>query len=112
MERLTRPSIVSISSAVPSENLGDLCMKMDFCDEFYMCEGCPVKKLIDRLCEYEETGLTPEQIAEMKKSANIKRCRRKRIVGVPKNADRNMIDYGCSRETVAKALKTLKKFKH
>lgn len=91
MNRLTEHSEFSINSAVPSENLGDLCLKMEFCDEFDFCEGCPVKRMMDRLCEYEDTELEPKEIVEMKKSANIKRCQRKGIVGVPKTGDRIII---------------------
>lgn len=89
LERLTKRSNIAMS--VPSENLGDLCMRMDFCDEFDFCIGCPVKKLMDRLCEYEDTGFTPEQIMEMKKSADIKKCQRKDVLGVPKNYDGTFI---------------------
>lgn len=85
MERLTKRSSIFKNKAVPSEKLGDLCMRMDFCDEFDFCIGCPVKKLIDRLCEYEDTGLTPKQIDKTKKSANINKCQRKGIVGVSKS---------------------------
>ncbi len=41
------------------------------------------REVLHKLCEYEETGFTPEQIMEMKKSANIKKCQRTRIVIVP-----------------------------
>lgn len=91
MNRLTEHSEFCINSAVPSENLGDLCLKMEFCDEFDFCEGCPVKRIMDRLCEYEDTELEPKEIVEMKKAANIKRCQRKGIVGVPKNGNRTII---------------------
>lgn len=85
MDRLTEHSKLVVDGGVPSKNLGDLCLKMNFCDEFDFCEECPVKKIMDRLCEYEDTGLTPEEIMEMKKSANIKKCQRKGIVGVSKS---------------------------
>lgn len=85
MDRLTKHSKLVIDGGVPSENLGDLCLKMNFCDEFDFCEGCPVKKIMDRLCEYEDTGLTPEEVFTMKKSANINKCQRKGIVGVSKS---------------------------
>lgn len=52
---------------------------------------CDVRTVLYRLCEYEETGLTPEEIIEMKETANIKRCQRKGIVGVPKNSNRTII---------------------
>lgn len=91
MNRLTEHSKFCINRAVPSENLGDLCLKMEFCDEFDFCEGCPVKRIMDRLCEYEDTELEPKEIVEMKKAANIKRCQRKGIVGIPKNGNRTII---------------------
>lgn len=52
---------------------------------------CDVRTVLYRLCEYEDTGLTPEEIIEMKETANIKRCQRKGIVGVPKNSNRTII---------------------
>lgn len=42
------------------------------------------RKALERLCKYEDTGLTPEEIIEMKKSAN-KKCQRKGIIGAPKS---------------------------
>lgn len=91
MDRLTKHSKLVVDGAVPSENLGDLCLKMDFCDEFDFCEGCPVKKIMDRLCEYEDTGLTPEEIFTMKKSANINKCQRKYVMDMPKIYDGTII---------------------
>lgn len=85
MNRLTEHSRFFINSVVPSKNLGDLCTRMKFCDEFDFCDGCPVKRIMDRLCEYEDTDLEPKEIVEMKKAANIKRCQRKGIVGAPKS---------------------------
>lgn len=49
------------------------------------------REILKRLCDYENTGLTPEEIVEMKKSANIKKCQRKGIVGVPKNSNRTIV---------------------
>lgn len=49
-----------------------------------------VRKVLRRLCEYEDTDLEPKEIVEMKKSAN-KKCQRKCIVGVPKNNNRTII---------------------
>ena len=51
------------------------------------------REILKRLCDYENTGLTPEEIFEMKKSANIKKCQRKGIVGVPKNSDRTIAEF-------------------
>ena len=30
------------------------------------CTNCPIKKAVDRLAAYEDTGLTPEEIIELK----------------------------------------------
>lgn len=49
------------------------------------------REVLHKLCEYEETGLTPEQIMEMKKSANIKKCQRKDVMDVPKIYDGTII---------------------
>lgn len=107
MERLTQRRN---DTPVPNKALGDLCWRMSFCEEFEFCEGCPVGKLINRLCEYEETGLTPNDIEKLKKSANIKRCQRKGIVGIPKSG--KIITYGCSGEMIAKAIKEISKLSH
>lgn len=47
--------------------------------------------VLKRLCEYEDTGLKPKEIIGIKESANIKRCQRKGIVGMPKNGDKTII---------------------
>lgn len=82
MEKLTQRRN---DTPVPNKTLGDLCWRMSFCEEFEFCEGCPVGKLINRLCEYEETGLTPNDIEKLKKSADAKtKNQRIRIVGMVK----------------------------
>lgn len=35
------------------------------------------REVLQKLCEYEETGLSPDEVVKLKKSANIKRCQRK-----------------------------------
>lgn len=45
--------------------------------------------------------LNPDEIIKLKKSANIKRCQRKF----------NLINYGYTREDIAKAIKRIKKIK-
>lgn len=82
MERLTTHSKRS-NCPIPSEALGDVCMKINFCEDFDFCDGCPVKTMLTRLCEYEDTGLTPNQIENMKKIRQQKICQRT-IVGIPK----------------------------
>lgn len=59
------------------------------------------REVLQRLCEYEESGLSPEEIIKLKKSANIKRCQRKC----------NLINYGYTREDITKAIKRIKKIK-
>lgn len=59
------------------------------------------REVLQKLCEYEETGLSPDEVVELKKSANIKRCQRKC----------NLINYGYTREDIAKAIKRIKKIK-
>lgn len=47
------------------------------------CDNCNINKLIQRLCEYEDTGMTPEEIADlrtMKRMGNIKNEARKRKI--------------------------------
>ncbi len=73
MERLTAHSKPS-GSPIPSEALGDICLEMDFCDNFDFCAGCPIGRLINLLCEYEDTGLTPKQIENLKKIHKLSKC--------------------------------------
>lgn len=82
MERLTTRSSLA-GSPVPSEVLGDICMRMDFCDEYDFCEDCPIGRLLNKLCEYEDTCLTPQQIGNMKKIRQHGKCQRT-VVGIPK----------------------------
>ena len=44
-----------------------------------------IDMVLKRLCEYEDTGLKPKEIIEMKENVNVKICMRKRIVGAPKS---------------------------
>ena len=78
MERLTDHSAYNGTPMPNKDTIGDPCMMMSFYDDFDFCEGCPVKKMIDRLCSYEDTGLTPEEIIELKKRITTiedERCR-------------------------------------
>lgn len=84
MKRLTKRSG---ETAVPSEILGDFCMKMNFCDDFDFCRNCPVGMMMDRLCEYEDTGLEPQEILELKQISKNRKCQRKCTVDVLKNVD-------------------------
>lgn len=53
------------------DTVGDICMKITFCDDYDFCEGCPIKAMIDRLCEYEDIGLTPAGIEYLKSRSLI-----------------------------------------
>lgn len=76
MERLTDHSAYNGTPVPNRDTIGDLCLMMSFCDDYDFCEGCPVKKMMDRLCAYEDTGLTPEEIAELKEKKNTAKVRR------------------------------------
>lgn len=65
MDRLTTHSHKT-GSAVPSERLGDICLRVIGCDDYDFCEGCPIREMLNKLCAYEDTGLTPEQINQAK----------------------------------------------
>ena len=39
------------------------------------------REVLQKLCEYEETGLSPDEVVKLKKSANIKRCQRSTEAG-------------------------------
>ena len=43
------------------------------------CEDCGINKIISKLWEYEETGLTPEQVAAMKQELIDERYRHDRL---------------------------------
>ena len=64
MDRLTTHSHKT-GSAVPSARLGDICLRINGCDDYDFCEGCPINELLTKLCAYEDTGLTPEQIKQI-----------------------------------------------
>lgn len=66
MDRLTTHS-PRTGSAIPSKQLGDICLRISGCENYDFCEGCPINELLTRLCAYEDTGLTPEQIELLKK---------------------------------------------
>ena len=60
--RLTRRNEVGVGSWADR----DYCADMEtVCNKFNGCGNCPVARLIDRLCEYEETGFEPEDINKM-----------------------------------------------
>lgn len=61
MDRLTKRS-ERTGSAVPGEQLGDICLRVSGCEKFDFCEECPIGLILTKLCEYEDTGLTPAQI--------------------------------------------------
>lgn len=61
MERLTQRS-PKTGAATPSDSIGDICFHFCDCESFDFCEHCPVNRILQRLCEYEDTGLTPEQV--------------------------------------------------
>lgn len=82
MERLTERSRKT-GTAIPSKKLGDLCISISFCDDYDFCQECPIKALLTRLYEYEDTGLTPAQINRIKKIRQHGKCQRT-IVGIPK----------------------------
>ena len=66
-ERLTDNDGVT---PVPNrKTIGDLCIKMPFCEDYDLCEECPFGKMIDHLCAYEDTDLTPEEILRLKDGA-------------------------------------------
>ncbi len=65
-QRLTTRSVNNGTPVPNRDTVGDICMRMGFCDEYDFCEGCPIKAMIDRLCEYEDIGLTPAGIKFLK----------------------------------------------
>ena len=44
----------------------NLCKQV--CEEYSNCDSCPIGRAIDRLAEYEDTGLTVERAAELGKA--------------------------------------------
>ena len=75
MERLTdREDNTPITNL---DTLGDVCAKLPVLCHDFDCIDCPLGKVIDRLCEYEDTGLTPAEIVDLKETKNVKvrRCK-------------------------------------
>lgn len=76
MERLTISSILTdgyalkemctfeLGSAVQDKEM--LCYEQCSQNKGWDCEDCAVKKAIDRLAAYEDTGYTPEEIEALK----------------------------------------------
>lgn len=89
MERLTKHSELT-GSPVPSNIIGDICMKINFCNEFDFCTNCPIRELINRLCAYEDTRYEPEEIIIIKKIFGGENCHQKpiRIIDKPKSSAR------------------------
>lgn len=55
------------------------------------------REALQRLCEYEETGLSPDEVVELKKSADIKvKNQRTKILGIvkPKVLKQRVSRYG------------------
>ena len=74
MERLTiRKKGVPIAD---TEKFGDLCSKLPWLCHDFECNECPLGRIIDRLCEYEDTGLTPSEIVKLKEKKNTTKVRR------------------------------------
>lgn len=79
MERLTRHEnngFITFKQEKPHK----LLCREKYCDYSFACESvqdrtCPYLKMIDRLAEYEDTGLTPAEVRELiekdKKAADV-----------------------------------------
>lgn len=62
MQRFTRKT--EFNSGVWADK--DYCLDMkEYCCKVGGCENCIIAKLLDRLCEYEETGFEPKEIMKM-----------------------------------------------
>lgn len=70
-ERLTEysPDRVPISKR-------NICSNSPWYCHVFDCKDCPLGEIINRLCEYEDTGLTPEEIMEIKEKKNTAKVRR------------------------------------
>ena len=55
-----------------------------FCHDFKDdCDKCPIGEIINRLSAYEDSGMTPEEIMELRKKKNtakVRRCRKAAIL--------------------------------
>lgn len=63
MERLTKRDGNFVT--LEQKPRGFLC-RTGYCGIAFMCRTRPYLKIIDRLAAYEETGLEPEEIVELK----------------------------------------------
>lgn len=71
--RLTKHCEQSGTPVPNRDTIGDFCMMMPVgvYDSYDTCKDCPIGKMIDRLCAYEDTGLEPEEIVTLKESAAL-----------------------------------------
>ena len=65
-DRLTGHSDYSDTPVPNLTTIGDVCTRIEFCDDYNICEDCPIGMMINRLCEYEDTGITPAGIEFLK----------------------------------------------
>lgn len=62
MQRLTRKTAYGYGIWASK----DYCLDMiEYCSKVGNCKNCIIAKLLDRLCEYEETDFEPKDIMKM-----------------------------------------------
>lgn len=78
----------------------NLCKQV--CEEYSNCKSCPIGRAIDRLAEYEDTGLTVERAAELGKADS-----EGRVVVLPVGLENKVYEIKrCStREAAAKGVR-------
>lgn len=78
----------------------NLCKQV--CEEYSNCDSCPIGRAIDRLAEYEDTGLTVERAAELGKADS-----EGRVVVLPVGLENKVYEIKrCStREAAAKGVR-------
>jgi hypothetical protein len=74
MEKLTGiseitglPMPIKLAESCGEDSCGDICG--DYCDK--ECVGCPIQECITELHKYQESDLSPEEVAELKKSEDF-----------------------------------------
>lgn len=67
MERLTKDADLIARNGDPCEYI---CQGREDCG----CDGCPIMEAFEKLSAYEDTGMTPEEVMQIKASCGGDNC--------------------------------------
>ncbi len=66
MDRMTHKDKFGRYVLPEVDDWGEWAECREICDKAEGCDNCPIQRAIDRLAAYENTGLTSEEIEQMK----------------------------------------------